>query len=397
MISVPAKRTHRGILLAALAILVALPLAAWVWNPAMMLVVGFELASLTQRNGGPPGDCSGQWSLSIDASRPWLVPFYPETNATYRLMVLDANAGDDSLDFTLSGTLPRARYSSLHVYDADTAEILLARTGEELAEGTSSDWQLTLQQATKGTDARAIALIRPGARRLAFVWRSYLPQGEETLPRITAINSSTGAALENCRNRFTLPQTVTDREAQRQRDTVLANMANQQRDMQSSGVGFPIRFYVRHAASTPFFANQHITYAFAPLLRDEGPALIRFRPPPGLRYWSACIGGLRETSTSACLADTEVSIGEEGMAYFLVGPKTDALEQLAANNGWNFLRSDWFMGNRIFILRELITQTPPPGARLFANLPDFDNAKPLDVQFADGLLGEFAPVGRYLR
>ncbi|MCB1456017.1 MAG: hypothetical protein KDJ51_07260, partial [Nitratireductor sp.] len=137
------KRHLRRTLLAVLAALIILPLLAWVWNPALVLVAGFEFANMLHRQAGVPGNCSGQWSLSINASRPWLFPFYPETNATYHLMVLDALAEADPVNFTLSGTLPKARYASLHVYDADTAEILLARTGEELTGGTGSNWQIT--------------------------------------------------------------------------------------------------------------------------------------------------------------------------------------------------------------------------------------------------------------
>ena len=393
------KRHLRQTLLAVLAALIILPLLAWVWNPALVLVAGFEFANMLHRQAGVPGNCSGQWSLSINASRPWLFPFYPETNATYHLMVLDALAEADPVNFTLSGTLPKARYTSLHVYDADTAEILLARTGEELTGGAGSNWQITIRQSrgqsgdeTTGTD---FAAIRPGARRLAFVWRSYLPEGAEPLPGVWAVNSRTGAPIAGCRNRFTLPQTVTDAAATHQRNAVLAQILDQQADLANSGAADPIRFFIRHAASTPFFANKHITYAFAPLKGSALPAIIRFRPAQGLRYWSACIGGIRETSTSACVGDVEIRADGEGRVTFLVGPDKPDLRELANRNGWNFLRSDWFIGNRIFILRELVTGEVPPGAPLFANQPDFDNAKLLTEQFADTALGEHAPVGRY--
>ncbi len=386
-------------LFALLALLIIAPVGVYLWHPALVLVAGFELAGMLTRHAGAGGnDCTGQWSPGIDADNPYFIPFFPEAGARYHAMVIDAQHDGSPVSFRVSGQLPKARYASFHVYDADTGHILGALADHEFApEG--GDFAFQIRQDER--DPAGLS-VKPGARRLGLVWRLYFPQAQATpLPVVTLHDAASGAVLPGCKHRFTLPQTVTDDATSKRRDAAIGRIVALAAEMHSAGAPWPVRFFARHPQSAPFFANRHVVYAFGLLDRSFGDyAHVTFRPPkaaPGLQYWSVCLSGLRETSTSNCLADFAVKTGPDGWVHILIGAQDAASRARAVALGYNHFGWGWFTGARVVVVRQLYRDGGADFDGSFVRLPDFDNSPQADLPtlFADGRICGFAPVGRY--
>jgi hypothetical protein len=160
-----------------------------------------------------------------------------------------------------------------------------------------------------------------------------------------------------------------------------------------------VRFFVRHPQSAPYFANRHVVYAFGLIERSLGEnALAVFRAPvatPQLRFWSVCLSGMRETSTSRCLADHQAKVGEDGFVRGLIGPQDTASRKRAQDLGYNHFGWGWFTGARVLIVRQLFRSSGADFEGSFARVADFDGEKPLESQFADSHIGAFAPLVRH--
>jgi hypothetical protein len=182
------------VLLGAMLLALALLAGIYAWNPALVLVAGFEAASMMTRHSGAGGnDCSGPWSPGLDADNPYLISYFPEAGARYHVMTLDAERDGQPVELRFSGTLPRARYASIHVYDAETGLILGAYDGEEFAT-TDGSYSFSIRQDEAAGGGFAIAR---GAARLGLVWRLYLPEaGNFALPKVTLHDAGSGAPLE---------------------------------------------------------------------------------------------------------------------------------------------------------------------------------------------------------
>ncbi len=388
-------------LLRSMALLLLLPVALaaiYIWNPAVVLVAGFETASFLGRHGDNSNDCTGQWSPGLDADNPYLIPFFPEAGARYHVMVLDAARDGRPVELRISGNLPRARYASFHAYDAETGAILGAIADTQFAPN-GGNFAFSIRQ----DEATASGLTVPkGASRIGLVWRLYLPASAITeLPQVRLHDAQTGEPVSVCRHHMTVPQTVSDPDATAQREAAIARILALSREMQAAGDAWPVRFYARHPRSAPYFANQHVVYAFGLLERKLGEnVLVTFRLPmaaKGLRYWSVCLSGLRETSTSRCLADADVKVGLDGQFKLLIGPQDKASRARAAALGYNHFGWGWFTGARVLIVRQLFHDGGADFEGSFARIPDFNGqaANPLRGQFADANIGASAPVARY--
>ncbi|MBK8458754.1 MAG: hypothetical protein IPL47_17855 [Phyllobacteriaceae bacterium] len=370
--------------------LIVLPLA-YAWNPGLVLVALFQARSWMAAPAGlDPADCTGDWSVPIDAATPYLAPFFPETRASYRVLTLPAKDGDRPLAFRIDGVAAPARYWSLHAYDAASGVVVAALADIDIGAAEGAKFSVYARPAGPGGVGPTLA-FPPDIERIALVWRIYAGQGSP--PRVTALDAATGAPAP-CRPVFALPASVRDPTQAAARDAVFAAMLAEQRARIAAGEAAPIRFRARRAENTPLFANRHVVYAFAPLDPALGEsAEITFRPPPlkpgadgrGVRYWSVCLGGVRETSTSACITDSDVAIDPDGLARFVVGPGNGAPQSGVNRLGWG-----WFSGPRVLIVRQLDTATPFGGgfASSFAAVPE-------GVAAAEGLIGDFAPTGRY--
>lgn len=345
------------------AFLVAGPAGIYLWNPAVALVAGFQVAALASgHSGSGPGDCTGRWSPPVDARIPYLAPLFPETAASYRVMFLPAGG-----EYAVEARPVQARHASLQVYDADSGAILESHDAV--------------------TSPLALAL-RP-ERAVALVWRIYLGAEEAALPNVRL----TSADGRPCKSGFALPSALLDPARAQARRAALERVAQHQRALAAAGDPSPVRFFARRPANEPFLANAQAIYAFAlldPALGDA--AHFAFRPPAagdgGVRYWSVCLSGLRETSTSQCMHDAQIAVGADGLAHFAVG---DARIDGPVNRfGWG-----WFTGRRVVIVRQLFG----PGSRDFPGsfeaLPEFDAAGDLDALSAHATLGDRGPSGRY--
>jgi hypothetical protein len=368
-----------------------------------VLVIGFEAAGHFTRHAGAGGnDCTGQWSPGIDADNPYIIPFFPESGARYHLMALDAARDGLPVELRVSGRMPLTRHASLHVYDAKSARILGALADAELA-APGGEFSVAIRQQPQG--AAGVLAVPPGSEVLALAWRVYLPEGETELPQIRLHDAATGAPLSDCRSRFVLPDAIADREEAKRRKAVTDAISALQAKMLAEGDATPIRFYAKHPETTPFYANRQVVYAFAPLDRRLGDvARVEFRVPPpqaegGPRYWSVCLSGLAETSTSACLADRDVRVGQDGIARFIIGATREELDATLHLEGYNGLAWGWFANPRILIVRQLHEAGGADFPGSFRRIPDLTGmpAEGLPSRFADRHIGDFAPRGRYCR
>lgn len=384
-----------------LAVVLAAGAIAYAWNPALVLAASFRAAWWIGTAGGEGGECTGHWSPPIDARMPYLVPFYPETRASYRVIGLAA-ADDAGRPYTyrLDGIGRAARYHSVHLYDGGSGDFIAGRSDETLGVGAGEPFTLRIGAAQTGIDLAA----PPGVTALALVERIYLGEGSEAAPRLSAFDAD-GAPAGDCPSVLPIPASLRDpaRTAERQRS--FARIAGRESDLIGAGDAAPIRFYALHAGSVPFFANPDVVYGFATLDPGDGRvALVSVPLPPlrtagsqmtGFRYLSACLGGERETSTSACLSDTEMPAG--GVAKLVIGGDDEALRATAAARGAAFLDTGWFTGRRVLIVRQLDTRDPPGGGdpAAYAVAPDFTAAAPLDALDLSAHLGAAAPRGAY--
>lgn len=363
--------------------------SAYAWNPALMLVALFQARSwLAASPDADPAVCTGEWSVPVDAATPYLAPFFPETKASYRVLTLATKDAGRPLAFHIDGIAPEARYWSLHAYDPASGAIVAASSDVEIGAVAGAAYRVDLGAGTG--DAPALA-FPAGLDSVSLVFRIYAGQG--TPPAVKALDAATGAPAR-CRARFALPDTLRDPAQAAVRNAVFADMLAGQRAAIAAGDATPIRFRVRRAESTGLFANRHVVYAFAPLDPGLGEtAEIALRPPPmatrgtapGVRYWSVCLSGARETSTSACLHDADIAVDADGLARFVIGPGNAAPRAGANRFGWG-----WFAGTRLLIVRQLDTATPFGGgfAGSFAAVPDGE-------AMAEDVIGDFAPTGRY--
>jgi hypothetical protein len=400
-------RLLRRILLGAaamLAVFAVLLVGLWLWNPALVLVAGFETAGHFVRHGGAgSNDCSGQWSPGIDADNPYIIPFFPESGARYHLMALDAARDGRPVELRVSGRMPNARHASLHVYDAHSARILGALADAELAL-PGEDFSFAIRQQAEAS--AGLLAIAPGSETLALAWRVYLPEGATELPQIRLHDAATGAPLAPCRSRFVLPDAIADRAENNRRNAVTDSISALQARMVAEGDATPIRFYAKHPETTPFYANRQVVYAFAPLDRRLGDAaLVEFAVPPpenagGPRYWSVCLSGLAETGTNACIADRDVRVGADGIARFIIGATREELDATLHLGDHNGLAWGWFRNPRVLIIRQLYGEDGSGDfAGSFRRIPDLAAmpADGLQSRFADRHIGDFAPRGRYCR
>jgi hypothetical protein len=386
--------------IAALAVLLA---ALWLWNPALVLVAGFEAAGHFNRNGGTGGnDCSGQWSPGIDADNPYIIPFFPESGARYHLMALDATRDGRPVELRVSGRMPQARHASLHVYDAKSARILGALADAELAR-PGEEFSFAIRQQAEG--AVGVLTVPPGSEVLALAWRVYLPEGAAELPHIRLHDAASGVPISPCRNRFLLPDAIADSAETQRRNAVTDAISALQAKMVAEGDATPIRFYAKHPETTPFYANRQVVYAFAPLDRRLGDAaLVEFRVPPtqavgGPSYWSVCLSGLAETGTSACIAVRDVRVGPDSVARFIIGATRAELDATLHLEEYNGLAWGWFRNPRVLIIRQLHDAGAADFPGSFRRIPDLAGmpADGLQSRFADRHIGDFAPRGRYCR
>ncbi len=354
---------------ATLAILLLVLAAAWAWNPALVLVAGFEIAGRLHRHAGDGnGDCTGQWSARIDAATPYLSPFFPETHAGYHVILLETAPQGRPAAWRLEGTVPQARHASIQLYDARSGVLLAAAGNRELGEpGQPFRVDIGFDPLTGASNTSTARLqIPPRIDSIALVWRTYLSL-DRIAPTLRQIDAVSGQPMSDCRAAFIIPEPLTDSAEATARKAVFdAELAAQQARI-AQGDPQPIRFAVRHAATLPWLANAEVVYAWAPLRRALGEtAQIRVRPPAvtparnaPLAYWSICLSGYRETSTAACLNGETLVADKDGMVTVTIG-----------GDGANALPWGWFTGDRVLIVRQLYGNPERDFEGSLANWPD---------------------------
>ncbi|MFZ1682131.1 MAG: hypothetical protein WAT70_14015, partial [Rhizobiaceae bacterium] len=136
-----------------LAALLSCAAFAYAWNPALVLAASFRAAWWMGAASGEGGECTGHWSPPIDARMPYLVPFYPETRASYRVIGLAAaDAAGRPYSFRFEGTGRMARYHSVHLYDGGSGDFIAGRSDEALGVAPGERFSLRIGAAQAGVD-----------------------------------------------------------------------------------------------------------------------------------------------------------------------------------------------------------------------------------------------------
>ena len=100
------------------------------------------------------------------------------------------------------------------------------------------------------------------------------------------------------------------------------------------------------------------------------------------------MGGQKATVTSACLADYQAIVAEDGFVNVIVGPPRPEVERKA--QGLNFLPWGVHDGT-VLIYRNMVANPYFPYAT--NAVPAYDANKPQAEQSAELYMGDFAPVG----
>lgn len=361
-------------------------------------------------------DCTQSWSQPFAGSEWYQVPFYPDGNATYWYYAISRFSPDDTTGIMLSGEFGHARYQSITVYDDETGNPVASLRDNETvaADGSKNPYLLAIDRDTPDRDY-SIAIVPEGSYLegyansitfprdllyLSIYLRVYLPDenvagsddslsGGVPLPTLEAFDTRTGAPSA-------CPQT---------RDT--PPMGSPSSGSTDSG-GMPepvngqISFY--NLSASGFYGtddNAYLTAPFNPV--EDTVAVLRFKPPSytdtedpaavidsetEVRYWSFNVCGQKLGRTSACLADYQAIVGEDGFVNLVLGPATR--EVLAKAEGLNFLPWGAHDGT-VVIYRNLVSNTYFP----YSNgvVPLYDSSQSQEDQAAQNFLGEYAPTG----
>lgn len=361
------------------------------------------------------GDCSTGWSHARSgSSKVW--PMYPEGNSTYWYYAINRDE-DDTTGIRFEGEFGHARFQSFTLYDDATIEIKKALRDTEIdaddknqnpyqtgVDRNTIDRRYTVTVVPEGSALEGLSNVMtfPKCVKKISIWlRMYLPDeqvagGEDglsggvPLPNIYAFNAATEA-------RETVPCPPTGR--------INISLPDNLPPANTDGKAL---FY--RVSFGNLYPNQHNAY-LATLFEsvNEKVAVVRFKPPTfnntfsdeadehdeiladkEVRYWSLNVGGAKVANTTACLADYEARVAEDGYVYTVFGRQLPAVKEKADALGYNFLGWGGHT-DAVVIYRNLVTAADFMGGA--------DKVRPYEEtqQSADQSLGEayaeYAPIG----
>lgn len=363
-------------------------------------------------------NCTLDWSKPFVGSDWYKVPFFPDGNATYWYVAITRFCPDDPTGLMLTGQFGHARYQSITVYDDETGNPIGSLRDNETTpdQDNNNPYLLAINRDTPDRDY-SIAIVPEGSYTdnytnvitfpkdllyLSIYLRVYLPDEDVTsdpetgysggvpLPTITAFDTRTGAPTA-CPETRGIPM-------------VADSSSGQGND--SSGMPAPvdgqIRFY--NLSASGFYGTDDNHYLSAPFDPVKGTvAVLRFKPPTHtdtsdpdgvldseteVRYWSFIVCSEKLTITSACLADYQAVVDDDGFVNLMLGPPR--LEKKAKARGFNFLPWGRYE-DTVVIYRNLVSNQYFPYSN--GAVPLYNSDAPQEGQSAENFIGDYAPVG----
>lgn len=366
-------------------------------------------------------DCSKDWSIPFSGQVPYIVPAFPDGNATYWTYPYRRDSSGALPVIKVSGRFPYSRYMSFNLYDDVTRNSIKAVLDRDVAADagsvnpfvpgvarSSSDRNYTLYLVPEGnplaTQLPNAIVVPASMQQPNLMLRVYLPDqdrewdGGVGLPKLTALqqDASTSTACPAIGN-TALGLFNLMKEQASKGSAVKAVFADSE---------ISKNFFMIRAGGAGLYPNIHSQYLFGRFDRDANGyvADIRFRAPgftPTLsgsgsfngqeqaRYWSMCLGGTVLTNTSQCLTDETARIGRDGMVRLIIGP--EILRSQATRLGANFL--PWGLHqDPLLILRHLSPADDFSGS--VSRVPARVIGQPISNYHGELFIGDYAPTGK---
>jgi hypothetical protein len=371
------------------------------------------------------GDCTSDWSMAFSGTKRWVI-FDPDMNATYWYYAV-TRTPDDSTGFQFQGRFAHARYQAFNVYNDDTKDLIWAddpthrssisdvdivpdpgsRNPYLLAvPRDASDRDYTITVVPEGSDTAGypnVITFPKEVERLSVFLRVYLPDhdleddplylsGGVPLPAIDDFDTRTGSPAP-CLPTRNLLAPDDDGDGDGNGDAPPAPTPSPNSDGQ-------VRFY--RLGGGGLYPNEDSAY-LASIFDDIGDsvAVIRVKPPTHtdtfdpaaivpsqamVRYWSFNVYSIELTNVTACLADEQAVVADDGFVYLVLGHRPAVMENAA---GLNFL--PWGPHQKILLVYRNITPNRyfPYSA---AAVPIYSET---DTRSAEQFIGDYAPIGVY--
>jgi len=358
-------------------------------------------------------DCTSGWSIPFSGSKRWVL-FDPDMNATYWYYAVTREESDTT-GFHFTGTFAHARYQAFNVYNDETKNLVWADVdpAQKSAlsdvdivpdDGSNNPFLLAVPRDTPDRNY-TVWVVPEGANtsgltnvitfptsvtQLSIFLRVYLPDQnlkEPPLPTIESFNTATGEPAPCLPTRSILGD-----------------------DSGGDGTSTPtpgantdgqVRFY--RLGGGGLYPNEDSAY-LATIFKEIGDsvAIIRFKPPtytdtsnpagiiPSqamVRYWSFNVYSIKITNVTACLADDQAVVANDGFVYIVLGRRTPQLLEKA--KGMNFL--PWGPHDEIlFVYRNITPNTQFPYSA--AAVPIYSDEQ---TASAETFIGDYAPIGVY--
>ncbi len=354
-------------------------------------------------------DCTGNWELF--SSAPYVQIALPDTYVTYYRYRFQLPDGDD-VALKITGDFPYARYMNFNVYDAVTGDSVstlpdrlvvpdqgssnpyLPGVSRSVASRRYTAWVVPSTSPAVGAQ-NTLALPAPAAGTARYVelwYRVYVPDqgldplGGKPLPTVEAVVDQPRGAGAPC-------PAVSDQPA----PSVIESLGNlpphdatgRLAFYRPTGAGLYANLDNLYLATRfALFPRDVAVVTFqAPTFPDTGAGLPSFTGQEDVRYWSLCLGGA-DQKTSSCLDDAAMHKDGAGMVHLVIGP--ESVRQTALARGFDFL--PW--GRQLLqflIYRNLLARTDFPGN--MRNVPGWTVGGDAQADAADGYLGAYAPRG----
>jgi len=372
------------------------------------------------KDNNQQGDCTSGWSIAWSGSKRW-VPFDPDMNATYWYYAITRAPGD-TIGFKFQGQFGHARYQGFNVYndktgdfvwgddsthksslrDVDTAPDLGSNNPYLLAVPRNTpDRNYSLWVVPEGSDTSKYSNFITFPQDIewpSIYLRVYLPDqnlkddpdylsGGVPLPTIEAFDTRTGAPVDCPPTRVIKPS---------------GNMPT------GPGANTDGKVLFYRLAGGGLYPNQDSAYLASIFKQiDDTVAVIRVKPPthahtndpdgilraqPMVRYWSFNVYSIKLTNVTACLADYQAAVAQDGFVYLVLGRRTPAILKKA--KGLNFL--PWGAHQEIVLAyRNMVPEPYFPYSAAAVPFFNPDSGEPRERQSAENSIGDYAPIGVY--